>query len=42
MSLKKVYFWSIIDRAYVLENVDETYQYVEKGKKVGSFSIKVV
>jgi hypothetical protein len=35
-------FWTIIDRTYALEKVVETYRYVEKGMKVGSFSIKVV
>lgn len=39
---KNVPFWTIIDRTYALEKVVETYRYVEKGMKVGSFSIKVV
>lgn len=39
---EKGHLRAIIDRTYALEEVAEAHQYVEKGMKVGSVSIKVV
>ncbi len=39
--MKKGEFNPVIDREFLLDNIVEAYEYVEKGKKTGNVVIKI-